>query len=338
MALYKRNGIWWVDISEYGRRIRQSTRTEVKRDAQRVHDRLKDDLWKAIHLKEKPRRTWIDAVIRWLNESKHKRSLQTDRFHLAWMDPYLRNSYLDEIDQDLVEYLAKEKEKTDVKHSTINRMLEVLRAILNKAQKEWGWIESTPPIRMRKVENKRIRWLSKLEAKRLLNELPPHLKAMAAFTLATGLRQSNVTKLKWHSISFERKHALIHPDESKTNRAIPVPLNDDALNILLAEREKHPIFVFTYNSEPVQRCNNHAWRKALKRAEIQDFTWHDLRHTWASWHVQNGTTLQELQYLGGWTSFEMVLRYAHLSSEHLRSAADNIQNTFYNGYQSNSHT
>jgi len=65
----------------------------------------------------------------------------------------------------------------------------------------------------------------------------------------------------------------------------------------------------------------------LERAGIRNFRWHDLRHTWASWHVQNGTSLQELQQLGGWTSFEMVLRYAHLSSDHLKSAAERVKVT-----------
>ncbi len=62
---------------------------------------------------------------------------------------------------------------------------------------------------------------------------------------------------------------------------------------------KHIEFVFTYESKPVKQCNTAAWRKALKRAEIDNFHWHDLRHTWASWHVQNGTSSQELQQLGG---------------------------------------
>ncbi len=62
---------------------------------------------------------------------------------------------------------------------------------------------------------------------------------------------------------------------------------------------------------------------ALKRAGITDFRWHDLRHTWASWHIQNGTPLHVLQELGGWADSSMVLRYAHLSSEHLQSYAGN---------------
>jgi integrase len=266
----------------------------------------------------------MDAVMRWLDESRHKRTLYDDKIHLRWTDSFFRNKLLIEIDQDQIEALAKAREETNVSPATINRMLEVIRAILRKAQKEWGWVSSVPAIRMRKVDNKRIRWLSQLESRQLLAELPPHLQDMAMFTLCTGLRESNVTKLKWQDIDLKRRHTLVHPDESKTKKAIPVPLNTQAIEIIKLQNGKHPIYVFTYHGHPVTRCNNHAWRKALIRAGIDDFRWHDLRHTWASWHVQNGTSLQELQQLGGWSNFETVLRYAHLSSNHLQAAAERV--------------
>lgn len=328
MALYKRNGIWWVDIFHQGRRIRKSSGTHIKTDAQRFFDQLKHDLWNQKTLKSRPNKSWVDAVIRWLEESTHKRSLETDKVHLTWLDPYLRKFMLVDITTDLIEHIAKEKEKTGVKASSVNRMLEIVRAILNRACKAWGWLDTVPTIRMRKEESKRIRWLTKEQAKRLMRELPPHLKSMAAFTLATGLRESNVTQLQWAQVDLDREHALVHPDESKTNRAIPVPLNQQAISIIKAEKGKNAVYVFTYQGKPVTRCNNHAWQKALKRAGIDNFRWHDLRHTWASWHVQNGTALHELQQLGGWSNYEMVLRYAHLSSDHLKLAAGRIHDTF----------
>jgi len=77
------------------------------------------------------------------------------------------------------------------------------------------------------------------------------------------------------------------------------------------------------------RCSTRAWKQALARAGIgTEFRWHDLRHTWASWHVQSGTRLQELMELGSWSSYEMVLRYAHLATNHLRDAAHRIDGTF----------
>ena len=75
----------------------------------------------------------------------------------------------------------------------------------------------------------------------------------------------------------------------------------------------------------VRRADNWAWKKALKRAGIENFRWHDLRHTWASWHVQRGTPLNVLQELGGWESVEMVRRYAHLGANHLAGYAEKVR-------------
>jgi integrase len=81
--------------------------------------------------------------------------------------------------------------------------------------------------------------------------------------------------------------------------------------------------VFSYKGKPIAKANTKAWHNALARAGIENFRWHDLRHTWASWHVQNGTPLQVLKELGGWKDLTMVLRYAHLSGEHLEEYAGN---------------
>ena len=101
-------------------------------------------------------------------------------------------------------------------------------------------------------------------------------------------------------------------------------LNADALMIIRQQLGRHPSHVFTYKGRPLRKASTRCWRKRLKRAGIEDFRWHDLRHTWASWHVQAGTPLNVLQELGGWADFSMVLRYAHLSSSHLMAYADNV--------------
>lgn len=107
-----------------------------------------------------------------------------------------------------------------------------------------------------------------------------------------------------------------------------VPLNEDALAVLRAQLGEHKVYVFTFQGKPVDRCSTRAWKQAVVRAGIdRSFRWHDLRHTWASWHVQSGTRLQELMELGGWSSYEMVLRYAHLATENLREAACPINDT-----------
>ena len=324
MALYKRNSIWWISFTHNGQRIQRSTGTTNKIEAQEYHDKIKAKLWNISKLENKPIYSWRDAVVRWIRENESKRSLVTDKFHLRWLDQHLRTYQLHEISRDLLEEIALKKEAEGVTLTTVNRIMEVVRAILTKAHREWEWLDKVPVIRMRQVQKNRIRWLTVEEASLLLKELPLHLKDMAAFTLATGLRASNVIELQWSDVDLVKCHAWIHPDQAKTKKAIPVPLNEIAMEVLRDRLGTHPKYVFTYNGKTVFRCSTHAWIKALKRAGIENFRWHDLRHTWASWHVQNGTSLQELQQLGGWSSFEMVLRYAHLSGDHLRTAANRI--------------
>lgn len=277
----------------------------------------------------------MEAVIRFRKEATHK-SIETDMFHLKWLGPHLKDKKLTEINRDVLDDLAEKRRKKitidekgneeikTISNKTINSMLEVIRKILRKAEREWEWIDRAPYVKMLSLNNKRVRWITAEESEKLIAELPAHLKSIVSFALRTGLRKENILELKWSEVDLVRKHAMVHPDESKTSAAIPIPLNNDAIKIIRSQIGKHPIFVFTYHGMPIDECNTRAWRKSLERAGIKNFTFHDLRHTWASWHVQNGTSLQELQQLGGWKSFQMVLRYAHLSSRHLSKAAENI--------------
>lgn len=328
MSIYKRGKTWYIQFTAAnGERIQRSAGTESKQEAQELHDRLKAESWREKNLGSKPRHTWQEAVVRWMSEQEHRKSPGDDKKYLRWLHRHLHDKYLDEINKALIDRLRSKKLQEGVSNSTANHVLAFLRSVLNRAHKEWEWIESVPAIKMLAVKKQRIRWITKTEAERLLGELPPHLEAMAKFSLATGLRESNVTGLTWEQIDMRRKCAWIHADQAKASKDIAVPLNDDAIAVLRSQIGKHITNVFTYDGKPVKKAGVRAWRNALKRAGISDFRWHDLRHTWASWHVQNGTPLQVLMELGGWSSIEMVLRYAHLSSDHLQEYARNVTST-----------
>lgn len=325
MSLKKRGNIWWIDVlSPSGERIRRSAGTEDETLAQEYHDRFKVELWRIARLGEKPRHTWNEAVVRWLKEQSHKATIQTDKIHLRWMDRFLNGKYLDAINRDLVDRITDAKRDEGVTHATVNRVLEVLRAILRKCVNEWEWLDRAPYVKMLKEPTRRIRYLTHNEAHRLLGVLPEHMADMVAFTLATGLRRANVTGLQWSQVDLTRRLAWIHPDQAKARKAIAVPLNAEAVLLIRKQIGKHPIHVFSFNGRPITQTSTKAWYKGLEAAGIEDFRWHDLRHTWASWHVQNGTPLFALQELGGWESPEMVRRYAHLSAEHLAPYADRL--------------
>jgi integrase len=324
MSIYKRKETWWIQFTTPdGRRVQQSAGTQIKQEAQELHDQLKAEAWRVKNLGEKPRHTWQEAVIRWLSESSHKKSIETDKIRLRWLHTHLHNSKLEEITKTKIDAIKSAKQNEGVSNATVNRTLALLRSILNRAKQDWEWLDSTPSVRLFPENAARVRWLSHEESDRLIHELPEHLKAMVRFTLSTGLRESNVTGLQWSQIDMHRHCAWIHADQAKGKKAIAVPLNNDALTVIRQQIGKHNTHVFTYKGNPVTRANNHAWEKALIRAGITDFRWHDLRHTWASWHVQNGTPLHVLKELGGWADLTMVLRYAHLSSKHLEEYAGN---------------
>lgn len=140
----------------------------------------------------------------------------------------------------------------------------------------------------------------------------------ASCRLATGWREQNVLRLEWSRIDLRRKVAWVAGTQVKAKRAIGSPLNDQAMAVLATQKGKHPRWVFPNDEgEPYDRGNNHGFKAAQRRARIAPLRWHDLRHTWASWHVMAGTSLRSLMELGGWRSYQSVLRYAHLSPEHL---------------------
>ncbi|SJM94964.1 tyrosine-type recombinase/integrase [Crenothrix polyspora] len=325
MSIYKRGETWWIQFkTPNGERIQQSAWTQVKEEAQELHDTLKAQAWREKNLGARPRHTWQEAVVRWLTEQSHKKSIETDKTRLRWLDQHLHDTKIDEITKTMVDAIKTAKQNEGVSNATINRTLAILRSILNKSKQEWEWIDSVPYIRMLPEPSMRVRWLSYIEADRLISELPDHLKAMVKFTLATGLRESNVTGLQWKQVDMIRRCAWVNADQAKGKKAIAVPLNSDSCEIIKEQFGKHETYVFTYKGNPVTRANNNAWEKALKRAGIEDFRWHDLRHTWASWHIQSGTPLNVLKELGGWSDLTMVMRYAHLSSEHLYEYAGNV--------------
>lgn len=323
MSLYKRkdSALWWVKLTVNGRRIQKSTGTEDRKAAQEYHDRLKAELWEQSRLGVKPGYLWQDAVLRWLKETEHKATHEDDRWILRRLDTHLFNVKLADIDRDKLDAITVARLADGVENGTVNRMLAVIRAILRRASLEWGWLEQVPKVRMLPVPKRRIRFLTQDEAQLLLAELPEHLADMARFSLETGLRQANVIDLQWSQVDLTRRCAWIHPDQAKARRAIAVPLSPAAVEIIRAQIGKSQTHVFSYKGKPVTVVNTKAWRAALKRSGIEDFRWHDLRHTWASWHAQAGTPLNVLQELGGWESVEMVRRYAHLSGEHLSEYA-----------------
>ena len=213
--------------------------------------------------------------------------------------------------------------------------------MLRAAERDWKWLEKAPVIKVPSVRNERVRWLEHEEAKRLTDQCPEPLKSVVKFALATGLRRSNIINIKWQQFDMQRRVAWVNSEDSKSNRAIGVALNDTACKVLRDQIGNHHKWVFVHlksgyrpdgTATPSVRKmrvdDQRAWTAACRWAGIEDFRFHDLRHTWASWLIQSGVPLSVLQEMGGWESIEMVRRYAHLAPNHLTEHAKQIDSIF----------
>lgn len=325
-GVYRREDsrFWWINATlPNGQRIRQSTGTESREDAEALLAKLKLDAYRGHHFGIKPQRSWQEAVVRYLELKRSLRSFSTTQRVLRQLDPYLGRLMLNHITGDVVWSVIHGELRRGVKAATVNRALSWLRAVLRMARDDWQWLDSIPKIRLLPGEVERDRWLTRVEADRLIACCAPHLSAMVRYALATGCRAGEITGLEWNRVDLPRNVAWLNQTKNGTPRG--VPLNVDAVQVLKEQQGKHPRFVFTHRGEPIRwELTNSGWHGALKRAGIQDFRFHDLRHTWASWHRQAGTSCDELKDLGGWKSRQMVDRYAKFASENLMVAAARI--------------
>ncbi len=329
MSPYKPKGsnIWHVRFTTPGgERIRRSAGTTDKAQAREYQDTLKAEAWRQDKLGAKPSKTWDQAALQWLKDKASKADIENDKLKLRWLSPFLRGKRLEQIDRPLLERIKATKAEETSK-STANHMLALVRAILRRARDVWEWVVKIPTITLYQVDNKRVRWLAREQAQALLDALPDHAAELARMALATGLRKSNVFGLEWSQLDMQRRVAWIHASQAKGKVGIPVPLNEDALAVIRRQIGKHQVRVFTFKGKPLNTVDGATWKAALKMADIEDFHWHDLRHTWATWHIIDGTPIEVLQQLGGWKNLDMVLRYAHMSPNHLAKFARNSEIT-----------
>ncbi|HCY16210.1 MAG: integrase [Curvibacter sp. GWA2_64_110] len=326
-GVYRRpdSGNWWINATlPNGKRVRQSAGTERREDAEAYLAKLKLDAYRETHFGIKPQRSWQEAVVRYLELKRGLRSFSDVQRICRHLDCYLGDMQLSQINGDVVWAVIQGELKKGNKPATVNRYLATVRALLRMARDEWQWIDTFPKIRLLPGEVERDRWLTHEEAERLIRCCAPHLAALVRYALATGCRAGEITGLEWSRVDLQRKTAWLNQTKNGTPRG--VPLNEDAIEVLKEQIGKHSRYCFTFRGEPWRwQVTNSGWHTALEAAGIQDFRFHDLRHTWASWHRQAGTSCDELKELGGWKSREMVDRYAKYATSHLADAAMRIE-------------
>lgn len=324
MPLYKRpdSAIWWVRI---GRKTRKSTGTADRKGAEEFERVLSERLWRRDKLGDRSTVSWNEASERWLNDSA--RPKKRDRELLEWLKPRVGLYPVSAVaDPDALEELRRDGLADGWGHSTVDRMMGTVSAVLKSCQ-TWRYIDHAPTVPMYRPGLDEPRWLTPDELERLCDELPMHLALAARCAVATLLRMRAMLQLTWDRVNLIEGRAWVPRAHQKAGRTFGLPLSTEAVRVFRAVRWLSPpssAHIFTWRGQPIDDCNTLAFQEAVQRAGVSPFCWHDLRHTGASWAVQSGVTLLELMVLGDWRDYRSVLRYAHLAPSHAAQAAEKM--------------
>jgi len=269
-----------------------------------AEQRLKQEIAQCDATKQRGRdyrAVFADGAARYLTESKAKRSADLLAWHVSILLPFIGTLQLDHIHDATLEPFKESRRLDGVSPTTINRTLEVVRTILNRAARAWRdedgmpWLRMAPPLIMMEKENPNPPYpLSWDEQDVLFKELPVHLQIMALFDVNTGLRDENVVGLRWEweipVPEIGRSVFLIPSGDYKTDVDHVVILNDAAWSIIEQQRASRKInlakagiidykpnpdaetefdFVFQYDGHRVGTMNNSAWQKARIRAAMK---------------------------------------------------------------------
>lgn len=334
-GLIKRGSIWHINKKIYGRRLSESTRSSSLAEAERYLMHRLEEIRQATIYGIRPTRSFRQAALKFLNENQHKASLRMDARLLKQLDLFIGDLPLTAIHSGNLETYIQTRKAAGVKNRTINYGLQITRRILNLAAQEWldenglSWLASAPKIRLLPEINKRQPYpLAKVEEKRLFDQLPTHLKQMALFAVNTGCRDQEICRLQWDwqvPVPELNTFVFIIPASLVKNRQNRlVILNDQARQVIEAQRGRHPVFVFTYRHKPLSRMLNSAWLSARTKAKLPQVRVHDLKHTFGRRLRAANVNFEDRQDLLGHKSQRVTTHYSSAELANLIAAVNSI--------------
>ncbi len=295
---------------------------------------------------ESRKHTLQEAIDRYLQSvllTKKQNSQKDQKNQLRWWASNIGYLPLSDVSPSIIaehrDKLAQGKTtRGDRTNATVNRYLAILSHLFTVSVKEWGWSHENPVLKVSRLKEPRgrVRFLSDEERSRLLEickqSESEYLYKVVVLALSTGARKMEILSLKWRDIDLARGMITLH--ETKNGERRVLVLTSLALE-LMKEHAKirilHCDFVFPAKSldKPIDLTT--PWETALRRAEINDFRFHDLRHSAASYLAMNGASLAEIAEILGHKTLQMVKRYAHLSDAHTSKVVARMNEKIFGG-------
>lgn len=312
------------------------------------------DAERANSLRRGGRRLWADAARKYLSECQARkvRTLELISYHVQLLLPYIGSQMVDEVCTDSLEDFKLDRMEEGVKNATINRSMEVVRTVQNRAARVWRddgrpWLSVAPLIEMldETAQKRPPRPISWAEQAALFPKLPAHLADMCEFTVNTGARDENVCGLRWAwevpVPELNRSVFVIPPEFFKTNRTHVLVLNDVAWKIVQRQRGRHDDYVFVYRRERVKNfdqppemqyhrigtMNTNAYQDARKAVGLPQVRIHDLRHTFGQRLRDAGVSEEDRALLLGHSITGMPQHYATATVARLVEVANQVFQT-----------
>lgn len=312
LRLVKRHGSpnWYIRGTVRGVAVDESTGLAERGSAEALRARREWEIQQGSVFGRRATATFLEAAVRYMESGGERR----------FMAPILQELgrvKIAAIDQGMLDSAAR-RIYPDASNGTINRQFYTpVSAVLKHSPELGNLLKIARPSQ----PEGRIRWLKPEEADRLIDAAAAHLRPLLVFLFYTGARLSEALYLDWSQVDLSRKHVSFLKTKSRKPRG--VPLHDRAV-AELANLPHRSGAVFRrpdrlpYNPQKKNGGQiKTAFSGACRRAGITDFSPHDCRHTWATWHYQENRDLIGLMRLGGWKTERMVLRYAHVNTADL---------------------
>jgi integrase len=220
--------------------------------------------------------------------------------------------------------------------ATVNRYLAAMSHVYTIAIKEWEWVHDNPVSRVSRFQENRgrTRYLSENEIKRLLAACKDcadrYMYFIVVLALSTGARKNEVLSLEWKHVDFKR--GVIRLDETKNGEQRSLPLEGHAYDVL-CDLFKNRVVTsdYLFPSETVWKpvCIKKSWPRVLRVAKVDDFRFHDLRHTAASYLAMDGASSTDIAEILGHKTLQMVRRYSHLSEAHTKKVVASMNGKLF---------
>lgn len=319
----------YIRGSVRGIRVDASARTSDPQAAEDLRIKMEGELLKRSIHGDSATRTFAEAVVSYLEEGSGRVSPALIKRLGPKLLAHIGQAEIDEAAKRLLPRAS---------NSTRNRQVYTpISAVLHHAARK-GWC-AKPVIARPKQPEGRVRWVTYEEADRLIAAASPHLAPLVTFLFATGARIGEALGLDWRQVDLGRAHVIFLDTKNGESRGVPLhPRAVAALANLPWSREGA---VFRRPAGKIKKAGRVwlpysdrggegggqvkvGWAGMLRRAEITDFSPHDCRHTWATWHYLANRDIAALMALGGWKSVEMVMRYTHVNATHLAPTIGNL--------------